>query len=48
MAQKPAPTSPRKSGGSGSGAKSGASGSKGGGAAAKGSATRKPGGGKSK
>jgi hypothetical protein len=44
MAQKPAPTSPNKKGGSGSGAKSGAPG-KGGG---KGSAAGKPGGGKSR
>ncbi len=42
MAQKSTPTSPRKGGGSGSGAKSGAPGNKGGGAAAKGSAIRKP------
>jgi hypothetical protein len=40
MAQKPAPTSPKKSGGSGSGAKSGAPASKGGG---KGAVSGKPG-----
>jgi hypothetical protein len=48
MAQKPSPSSPKKNGGSGSGAKSGAPGNKGGGAAAKGSAIRKPSANKSK